>query len=328
MTNENNNQKNEPDLFNNDLFGTSPHPAQKNIPGETPEPPEFKPEPETVSELEPPVVFEPTPVTEKDAERIEPDEKPAEPKVEVKNNPDESPVPVPEEIKEEVIEEVTEEEQKDVTQKDIEEEPENEASTPDQEEKIETPEKSGGLKKLFRKKEKVDDYAYFGILLRDTREAAEMSIEDVSRKTKIRKSYLEALEHENFSQLPSKVYIRAYIRTLCELYNMESSVANEINLTLQDEENIHLGEEVYTSIMTSNDDDDEIHMRHRSFPVTAVVGVVLFLALIIGGWLIFRSYQSSPPPAPNGQNTKFDNAKLNNFEQDQLIKMSELPIPE
>lgn len=52
-----------------------------------------------------------------------------------------------------------------------------------------------------------------GQSLQQAREAKGLTLGDVQRITKIRTSYLEALETGAFSTLPGNVYIRAFIRT-------------------------------------------------------------------------------------------------------------------
>ncbi|MFC7441538.1 helix-turn-helix domain-containing protein [Laceyella putida] len=52
-----------------------------------------------------------------------------------------------------------------------------------------------------------------GYRLRQARESLGLSLEDVEATTRIRKKYLIALEQGDFSQFPSPVYVRSYIRT-------------------------------------------------------------------------------------------------------------------
>jgi len=52
-----------------------------------------------------------------------------------------------------------------------------------------------------------------GASLKEAREAAGLTVSDVQRITKIRSSYIEALESGCFSVLPGEAYERAFIRT-------------------------------------------------------------------------------------------------------------------
>jgi cytoskeleton protein RodZ len=51
-----------------------------------------------------------------------------------------------------------------------------------------------------------------GRLLRDQREARALSIEDVAKRLRIRRPYLEAIEQGRFDQLPGAAYIPAFLR--------------------------------------------------------------------------------------------------------------------
>lgn len=55
----------------------------------------------------------------------------------------------------------------------------------------------------------------FGTLLREAREAAGLSLDDVASRTKISRNQLEALEAESVRLLPEPVYVRAFIRDIC-----------------------------------------------------------------------------------------------------------------
>ncbi len=356
MTNEQKNQNNELDLFSNDLFVK--HPSQREIPGETPEPPNFQREPENKPEILDPVDINPP--AEPEEENPEPQIKPLSTETEkpeinqvqptvatienpVANNPEIlDPVEAPAEKSEAPLDNQPEQKEKtEITEKKL--DPEAKTAQPSTseaevkpEEKSkdngESGEKSGGLKKLFRKKhEKIDDFAAFGILLRNAREVVDISIDDVARKTRIKKSYIDALEQEDFSRLPSKVYIRAYIRTLGELYKMEADTIDEINRTLRDSDHLHLGEEVYNTslIYSSEEDEEELSLNQRNFPFKIIITlIVLLIALIITTWFVYKAIHTTKTPDKPAQDAKFDATKLKDFEQDQLIKMSEMPVPE
>lgn len=51
-----------------------------------------------------------------------------------------------------------------------------------------------------------------GRLLRDQREALSLSVEDVAKRLRIRRPYLEAIEQGRFDQLPGAAYIPAFLR--------------------------------------------------------------------------------------------------------------------
>jgi hypothetical protein len=60
----------------------------------------------------------------------------------------------------------------------------------------------------------------FGGMLQAARNRANMSVEQGEQPTRIKKSYLEALESDDIDNLPPRVFISAYIRTLSSVYNI------------------------------------------------------------------------------------------------------------
>jgi cytoskeleton protein RodZ len=51
-----------------------------------------------------------------------------------------------------------------------------------------------------------------GLILRETREARGLCLDDVAKVTRVGKGYLTALEEEMFDKLPSAVYIKGFLR--------------------------------------------------------------------------------------------------------------------
>lgn len=57
-------------------------------------------------------------------------------------------------------------------------------------------------------------------ILKDVRQRAGLTLEDVEKETQIRVHFLSALEEGRFDDLPQQVYVLAYLRKLCGLYNI------------------------------------------------------------------------------------------------------------
>jgi cytoskeletal protein RodZ len=57
--------------------------------------------------------------------------------------------------------------------------------------------------------------------LREARGRRKLSLEDVEAATKIRGRYLQAIEDEDWDQLPSDTYARAFIRTYAALLGLD-----------------------------------------------------------------------------------------------------------
>lgn len=64
-----------------------------------------------------------------------------------------------------------------------------------------------------------------GELLKRIRERQALTLEDVSRITKISVRSLTAIEEEKKDQVPARVYLQGFIRNLAQLYHLDPKVA-------------------------------------------------------------------------------------------------------
>jgi curved DNA-binding protein CbpA len=62
---------------------------------------------------------------------------------------------------------------------------------------------------------------YTGDLLRQVREARQISLEKIADVTKIAIYYLRSLESESFEDLPAEVYVRGYLRQIAKLLGLD-----------------------------------------------------------------------------------------------------------
>lgn len=61
-----------------------------------------------------------------------------------------------------------------------------------------------------------------GQTLKETREALGLTLEAAEEETKIRKKYIDALEHEDYAVLPGRVYAKAFLRTYAKYLGLDS----------------------------------------------------------------------------------------------------------
>lgn len=66
---------------------------------------------------------------------------------------------------------------------------------------------------------------FTGELLRRVRESHGIELAEVSRKTKIGKAHLEAIEAEDFDKLPAEVYTRGFVQQLSQLLGLDATQA-------------------------------------------------------------------------------------------------------
>lgn len=135
-----------------------------------------------------------------------------------------------------------------------------------------------------------------GATLKSAREQQGISLDDAAEATKIRSSYLVALEEEAFEQLPGPTYARGFLRSYAEYLDLDPQV-------LIDEFNVRFAAAPWEV------DDDVMFPRRRSarssrrgressIVVVAVVGIVAVAVLIV----IASTYPSarSTPVATDG----------------------------
>lgn len=58
-----------------------------------------------------------------------------------------------------------------------------------------------------------------GTFLRQRREARGVSLKEMARSTRVRERYLEALEADDFAELPALVFTKGFIRAYCQILN-------------------------------------------------------------------------------------------------------------
>ncbi len=89
------------------------------------------------------------------------------------------------------------------------------------------------------KTKKVNITVTVGECLKKKREEKEISIKEISEKLKIKTSYLEDLEENNYDKLPPDVYVKGFIRSyaqfvgfnaqkMVDLYSKEKAIDNKI----------------------------------------------------------------------------------------------------
>lgn len=62
-----------------------------------------------------------------------------------------------------------------------------------------------------------------GAVLHQARKARDVTLEEVSNATKIRRRYLEALENEQFHKLPERIYARCFLSTYARFLGLNAA---------------------------------------------------------------------------------------------------------
>ncbi|MCG3174753.1 MAG: hypothetical protein GMKNLPBB_03033 [Myxococcota bacterium] len=122
-----------------------------------------------------------------------------------------------------------------------------------------------------------------GQYLREKREAAGKSVEDIHHETRISRTVLQSLETDDFENLPAGAYLKSFIQSYCQAVNADLEEAlSRIRFSRRYESHIReVNPELYTPPLP--------HGRNMLF---AVFVIIVAASLII---LATRSRDSSGP---------------------------------
>jgi cytoskeletal protein RodZ len=128
-----------------------------------------------------------------------------------------------------------------------------------------------------------------GQLLRQAREAKELSLEDVEAKTRIRQRYLSALESGDWDDLPSPVAARGFLRTYATFLGLDS---DEIAAKTQEVLNDNAGT---SPSATPNSDYRPINLdiyygsaKRSRWQKRALRLALILIPLLVAGYLFYQ----------------------------------------
>lgn len=127
-----------------------------------------------------------------------------------------------------------------------------------------------------------------GNILREAREASGISLEEVAKRTRIRQDFLQAIEDEDFTQLPKGPFVKGFVRT----YARELGLNPDHTAAVYRRDH---GEE-YTSPLVPKGVIQPIRKRVWFLLTPQSLGVMA-VGLVIGAFLLFqiRSFNQPPP---------------------------------
>lgn len=122
----------------------------------------------------------------------------------------------------------------------------------------------------------------FGERLKRERELREVSLDEVSKGTKIARRFLEALENERWDQLPGGVFGRGFVRSAARFLGLsEENLLSEYDLAR--------GE----SAGAPAKPEERIPSPPKWIPAAVALAVVVLLAVLaVGGRYAWKAYQS------------------------------------
>ena len=136
-------------------------------------------------------------------------------------------------------------------------------------------------------------------ILKAARNGAGMTVKDVENATQIRVHYLTALEESDFEKLPQPVYVLAYLRKLCNLYDIPEDEEEQLVRPWR-EFPCELPENLPARVVT--DDDNEPRkkvLRNLELALWAAgaliaVGIVTGIIVLISSCVSSRNIPESP----------------------------------
>ncbi|MGI5920264.1 MAG: helix-turn-helix domain-containing protein [Syntrophomonadaceae bacterium] len=143
----------------------------------------------------------------------------------------------------------------------------------------------------------------FGKKLKEERERQGYSLEAVEEETKIRKVYIKALEDEEFSLLPPRVYAVGFLKLYANFLklNAEEMVEEFKSMAYSDEEEEH-------AVGTASIPEERGIQWPRIFNLKRIIPAAVFLVLAIwvGNLLVdnFNHQAENEPISPRPQQTE------------------------
>jgi cytoskeleton protein RodZ len=119
--------------------------------------------------------------------------------------------------------------------------------------------------------------APFGDHLKREREMRGVSLEEISAATRISTRFLEALESDQWDQLPGGVFNRGFIRSIARFLGLdEDTLVAEYALETKNRTDIGVVP------------DPPMEVRRNWGP--AIIALAVLAAILLGGWLIYSHY--------------------------------------
>jgi cytoskeletal protein RodZ len=131
-----------------------------------------------------------------------------------------------------------------------------------------------------------------GNRLKEARLAKELSLDDMQQITKIQKRYLIGIEEGNYSSMPGKFYVRAFIKQYAEAVDLESEALfeefkSEIPAIVNDEIPEQLSR-VKTRKSISNNSSKILDLLPKLLITAFIIGIFVF-----AWWFIAQKYSGN-----------------------------------
>lgn len=128
--------------------------------------------------------------------------------------------------------------------------------------------------------------ALIGTVLRDAREAQNLSVEEIATRLMLSEKQINALESDDFSMFGSAIFVRGFIKNYARFLKIDPQPLLDAHLGMYPQEQSY-------SISYNNHDVDKSVDVNFSKLTALILGVLLTLAIIV--WLAYKvwAYQSN-----------------------------------
>lgn len=161
-----------------------------------------------------------------------------------------------------------------------------------------------------------------GNRLKNAREEKNLTIEDLQTMTKIQKRYLTGIEEGNYSSIPGKFYVRAFIKQYAEAVGLDPEMIfeeykNEVPETHQDT----LPEQL-SRVQTRKELPDSASKVMDILPKVIIILIIVAVAVIIWVWK-----QNSSENTPVKKTSTQEQNIRSDYKVDSSVKKETKPAP-
>lgn len=181
-----------------------------------------------------------------------------------------------------------------------------------------------------------------GQILQEVRIQSGLSLAQIEQTTKIKADYISSLERDDYQALPPMVYVNAYVKNLCSLYNIGTEDMEKMLKNIKKDSAPIVSEEIIQHIEEERQvNPEEGRKAQRLMIASIVVSLIFVTTLVFSGFKIYKSYKqaksatssqtaSSAVSAPGqsiAPSAGFNEKELEKLIVPQTFSIDELSVP-
>ncbi len=156
-------------------------------------------------------------------------------------------------------------------------------------------------------------------ILKEARKSSGLSLESVEKSTQIRAHYIVALEEADYDNLPQPVYVLAYLRKLCNLYNITAEEEDSLirpwrNIPCELPENLN-------AAVQQDEENNNRQVLYRIEIILLAAGALILIGIITLVIVLIVSYFSGK----DLPQTSFENSRVLELQSPPVLEVPEQP---